>query len=153
MRSTAAGHLCGWCVNDAVPRKQHVFWQLHVNQINPVHRRAHGGVHLEFTLLPAMLRERFGYATHGVGKWHLGLGARAMTPARRGFDTWLGYFAGADILQTIVAMAPPCLPAARVILQDEPDMRQAHLAVVYSERARGGLVVQQDHRLVGGVKY
>ncbi|KAH8061785.1 sulfuric ester hydrolase [Aureococcus anophagefferens] len=43
-----------------------------------------------------LLRREKGYATHFLGKWHLGLGTRELLPTYRGFDTWLGYFAGAE---------------------------------------------------------
>ena len=54
-----------------------------------------GGVDLGMTLLPQALKER-GYATHMLGKWHLGLGTSDLVPTKRGFDTWLGFFAGAE---------------------------------------------------------
>ena len=54
-----------------------------------------GGVDLGMTLLPQALKER-GYSTHMLGKWHLGLGTSDMVPTKRGFDTWLGFFAGAE---------------------------------------------------------
>jgi arylsulfatase I/J len=47
------------------------------------------GVPANFTLLPELL-QRAGFATHCVGKWHVGFRTMAMTPTARGFDTFLG---------------------------------------------------------------
>ena len=44
-----------------------------------------------FTLLPALLKQK-GYATHAVGKWHLGYATTAYTPTFRGYDTFYGYY-------------------------------------------------------------
>ncbi|KOC62042.1 Arylsulfatase B [Habropoda laboriosa] len=48
---------------------------------------------LNNTLLPEYLR-KLGYATHLVGKWHVGYYSDYHTPAYRGFDTFLGYYNG-----------------------------------------------------------
>ncbi|XP_078610511.1 arylsulfatase B-like [Branchiostoma floridae x Branchiostoma japonicum] len=49
------------------------------------------GVPLKYTFLPEKLREQ-GYATHMVGKWHLGFCDWKYTPTRRGFDSFYGYY-------------------------------------------------------------
>ena len=51
-----------------------------------------GAVPLSFKLLPALLREKAGYQTAAVGKWHVGFKTEAHTPTMRGFDSWLGYY-------------------------------------------------------------
>ncbi|XP_076040498.1 arylsulfatase B-like [Oratosquilla oratoria] len=53
------------------------------------------GLTLEKTLLPERLKD-LGYATHLVGKWHLGFCDWAYTPTRRGFDTFNGYLLGSQ---------------------------------------------------------
>jgi arylsulfatase A-like enzyme len=47
------------------------------------------GVDLRFKLLPELLKPA-GWATHALGKWHIGWGFRSYTPTWRGFDTFLG---------------------------------------------------------------
>ncbi|XP_063973449.1 arylsulfatase B-like isoform X1 [Diachasmimorpha longicaudata] len=51
------------------------------------------GIPLGTKLLPEYLRN-LGYSTRLVGKWHLGYQSDDFTPARRGFDTFFGYYSG-----------------------------------------------------------
>lgn len=51
------------------------------------------GIPLNVTLLPEYLR-RLGYATHLVGKWHVGYYTEDHGPTRRGFDSFFGYYNG-----------------------------------------------------------
>ena len=37
-----------------------------------------------------------GYATHMIGKWHLGFNKWAYTPTYRGFDSFYGYYNAAE---------------------------------------------------------
>ena len=45
-------------------------------------------------LLPAILRKYGGYETHAFGKWHMGHYRTSLTPTGRGFDRFLGFYAG-----------------------------------------------------------
>ncbi|XP_047480024.1 arylsulfatase B-like [Penaeus chinensis] len=53
------------------------------------------GLTLNATLLPQALKKA-GYSTHAVGKWHLGFCSWDYTPTKRGFDTFYGYYNGAE---------------------------------------------------------
>lgn len=50
---------------------------------------------LNLTFLPEQLK-RNGYATHAIGKWHLGMCNVNCTPTYRGFDTFLGFYNGKE---------------------------------------------------------
>eukprot|EP00937_MAST-01D_sp_MAST-1D-sp2_P002025 g2025.t1 len=52
-------------------------------------------LHLNYTLIPGYLK-KLGYATHMVGKWHLGQNELAALPTGRGFDSYFGYWSGAE---------------------------------------------------------
>jgi arylsulfatase A-like enzyme len=53
------------------------------------------GVPHAFPLIPELLRQA-GYATHAVGKWHLGQHSADQTPMARGFDSFLGLLGGSS---------------------------------------------------------
>jgi len=67
----------------------------HVNQVNLGNSIPRSGIARNMTTLPRKLKQA-GYSTHDIGKWHLGCSTHDHTPQGRGFDTSLGYFAGAE---------------------------------------------------------
>eukprot|EP01060_Flectonema_neradi_P022840 TRINITY_DN3105_c1_g1_i1.p1 TRINITY_DN3105_c1_g1~~TRINITY_DN3105_c1_g1_i1.p1 ORF type:complete len:494 (+),score=74.41 TRINITY_DN3105_c1_g1_i1:97-1578(+) len=48
-----------------------------------------------YKILPGYLKD-YGYDTHMVGKWHLGQNTEKVIPTGRGFDSYLGYYCGAE---------------------------------------------------------
>jgi hypothetical protein len=46
------------------------------------------------TMLPKMLKEKAGYKTAMVGKWHMGARALGQMPRKRGFDKFFGVISG-----------------------------------------------------------
>ncbi|XP_054721614.1 arylsulfatase B-like [Uloborus diversus] len=54
------------------------------------------------TILPQYLKQ-LGYATHGVGKWHLGFFKNEYLPVNRGFDSFFGYWSGFEDYFTHIA--------------------------------------------------
>ena len=52
------------------------------------------GISLNYTLLPALLKSRFNYATAGIGKWHGGHARTSYLPTHRGFDSFYGLLGG-----------------------------------------------------------
>ena len=52
------------------------------------------GLDLNETTLPQLLRDRAGYRTHAVGKYHLGMARWAQTPTFRGYDSFHGFYSG-----------------------------------------------------------
>ncbi|KAJ8297960.1 hypothetical protein KUTeg_024491 [Tegillarca granosa] len=60
-----------------------------------IENNAPGFLPEKFKLLPQKLKD-LGYATHMVGKWHLGFCNLRYTPTYRGFDTFMGYYGGAE---------------------------------------------------------
>ena len=61
----------------------------------PFARGSNLRLNLSYTLLPAALAN-LGYESHAVGKWHLGQNELAALPTGRGFDSFYGYWTGAE---------------------------------------------------------
>jgi len=63
-----------------------------LNMLPPTSVRC--GVPMRYPLLPALFKDTGGYVTHGFGKWHLGHHNDALTPTKRGFDSYIGFYTG-----------------------------------------------------------
>lgn len=51
------------------------------------------GLPLDAKIMPHYFK-RLGYATHGIGKWHLGFYKKEYLPINRGFDSFFGFWTG-----------------------------------------------------------
>jgi arylsulfatase A-like enzyme len=85
-----------------------------------------GGVHEDEWLLPEMFKAR-GYATAGMGKWHLGTRMK-FHPMRHGFDEWLGipYSNDNTKYHPVLAAEMPPLPFydGEEVIELDPDQSQ-----------------------------
>ncbi|XP_022241171.1 arylsulfatase B-like [Limulus polyphemus] len=72
------------------------YFPYHVGRQNSyIHRFQPSGVYLNYTFLPEKLKQ-LGYSTHVIGKWHLGYCNWSYTPTFRGFDSFFGFYLGAE---------------------------------------------------------
>lgn len=62
-------------------------------QSGVIRNEAPYGLGLNQKILPQYLKE-VGYATHMIGKWHLGFFEENYAPHKRGFDSFFGYLGG-----------------------------------------------------------
>ena len=111
---------------------------------------AQNALPLEFALLPGMLRDRAGYRTAAVGKWHLGFMSEADLPERRGFDSFFGFLnGGEDHYSRVGAGAPGCDRVfdfwdsrRRGPATDDPSAFGRYSAELYGEAAANAI---RDH--------
>jgi len=93
------------------------------------------GIHPDEWLLPEMLRAR-GYATAGIGKWHLGTVAR-FGAKRNGFEEWFGipYSNDNSKYHPVLAAEMPPLPLydGEKVIELDPD--QSQFTRRFTERA------------------
>ena len=85
---------------------------------------------LENELLPKKLK-KLGYATHMVGKWHLGFCNSDCTPTHRGFDSFLGFYnAQVDYYTKFI------VSGYDFRYNEEPLQNETYSTFIYAKRAR-----------------
>ena len=110
------------------------------NTINDyIHPDTAWGLPLNETTLATLLG-RAGYTTHAIGKWHLGYYKWEFTPTFRGFDSFYGYYEGAEdyfshnrtgAYDLHHEEGPRCGPRCSVV----PDRRGEYSVGVFSDEA------------------
>ncbi|XP_031561188.1 arylsulfatase B-like [Actinia tenebrosa] len=98
------------------------------------------GLPLHFKILPEKLKE-VGYATHMVGKWHLGFYKWDYTPTFRGFDSFLGFYCGAEHFYTHQILGYLDFRDGRRILKEE---NGTYATDVYTKRTQE-IIRSHDH--------
>ncbi|EDO33632.1 predicted protein [Nematostella vectensis] len=98
-----------------------------------IHNGRPYGLPLNLTLLPQKLRKA-GYSTHMLGKWHLGFYNWESTPTYRGFDTFYGFYSGAENHYTHVQDHYLDLRDNEEIVRDQNGTYSAHLFTKRAEQ-------------------
>ena len=86
-------------------------WPLHTGINNYIPNEPYGLPLDEVTM--AQLLKKNGYATHAVGKWHLGFHRWEFTPTFRGFDSFFGFYFGSQDYFTHIDVFKPALDLHR----------------------------------------
>ena len=98
-------------------------------------------------LLPDVVKSN-GYATHMVGKWHLGYNKWKCLPCRRGFDSWLGFTQGyIEYVSHIVDDYPDLLQCSEdgdtgLQFKTLGELKGKYSMDIYEERAKN---IIEDH--------
>jgi arylsulfatase A-like enzyme len=106
-------------------------------QHSVIHPLQPKGVPTKFAFLPEKLKE-LGYATHIVGKWHLGFCNVSYTPLHRGFDTHYGYYNGEEDYYHHVRTYNPTASGYDFRNNSEPDLTAngTYSTFLFAERAQ-----------------
>ena len=122
-----------WCV----PSRTQLMTGRYMPRVNPGNTGADGDGGLpdsELTMAEAL--KQAGYATHMVGKWHLGYKEKRFLPVNQGFDTWFGLPYSNDYIKPWVQTDEP-LGLYRGEERIEDTLDQNPLTTRYTEEAVG----------------
>lgn len=71
-------------------------YPLHTGVSHWIRPQSTAGLPLEDETLADLLQRQAGYATHAVGKWHVGHSRWEQTPTWRGFESFYGFYGGGE---------------------------------------------------------
>lgn len=91
-------------------------------------------VPLNITMLPEHLSS-VGYESHAVGKWHLGMFSRSAIPTGKGFNSFYGYYSGAEDYYTHVSNGANDFHRDRGSNLTIPDVVGQYSTFLYADKA------------------
>ncbi|GLH09330.1 uncharacterized protein GBIM_14425, partial [Gryllus bimaculatus] len=126
----------------SAPRRPHIILIIADDLGYPLRAGEPRGLPLQERTLAQRLRAR-GYATHLVGKWHLGAHRSAFLPTRRGFDSHFGYRNGYE--RTFTEMVSQLDESVGTVLDALRETGMLNNSIVVFISDNGGMTAGMHH--------